>query len=89
MATNPTRTVGDLRRAAEITDQEIDAAVDAYLADPKAEPFRSASGYEIDVAAAVQAYQPAKAAAGDPDRSAKFKWTMVRTAVLLAQPVKG
>jgi hypothetical protein len=88
MATKPVPTVGDLRRAAEITDQEIDAAVEAYLTSPKAEPFRFASGYVIDVEAAVQAHQPAKAAARDPDRSAKFKRTMVRTATLLAHPVK-
>ncbi|MHB2209673.1 hypothetical protein [Methylobacterium sp. CM6257] len=44
MATKPVPTVGDLRRAAEITDQEIDAAVEAYLTSPKAEPFRFASG---------------------------------------------
>jgi hypothetical protein len=55
MATKTIPTVGELRKAAEVTDQEIDAAVDAYLANPKAEPFRFASGYEIDVAAAVSA----------------------------------
>ncbi|MDN3574993.1 response regulator transcription factor [Methylobacterium longum] len=41
-----------------MTDAEIDAAVDAYMANPQAEPFRFASGYEIDVAAAVYAYLP-------------------------------
>ncbi|MGT2479543.1 hypothetical protein ACU4GR_13180 [Methylobacterium oryzae CBMB20] len=89
MATNTTPTVGDLRRASEITDQEIDAAVDAYMADQKAEPFRFPSGHEIDVAAAVNAHPPSKAAVSDPDRTAKFRWTMVRTAILLAPPVKG
>ncbi|MHB2208527.1 hypothetical protein [Methylobacterium sp. CM6257] len=83
-------TIGDLRRAAEITDQEIDAAVEAYLADPKAEPFRFASGHQIDVAAAVDAHQPARAAAADPDQTRRFvKWTMIRTAILLAHPAKA
>jgi hypothetical protein len=50
--------IADLRRAAEITDQEIDAAVDAYMADQKTEPFRFAAGYETDVAAAVSAHMP-------------------------------
>jgi hypothetical protein len=34
MATKTIPAVGELRKAAEVTDQEIDAAVDAYLADP-------------------------------------------------------
>jgi hypothetical protein len=89
MATKTIPAVGELRKAAEVTDQEVDAAVDTYLANPKAEPFRFASGYEIDVAAAVNAHGPSKAAATDPDRPAKFKRTMVRTAILLAHPVKG
>jgi hypothetical protein len=66
MATIPT--VAELRKAAEITDQEIDAAVDAWLAEPKFAPFRFASGHAINVAAAVQAHPPARAAVGDPDR---------------------
>jgi hypothetical protein len=87
MAANPT--VSDLRKAAAISNDEIDAAAYAYLANPNAGPFRFASGYEIDLATAVDAYQPAVAAVADPDRTAKFKWTMVRTAILLAHPLKG
>jgi hypothetical protein len=81
--------LSDLWKASEVTDQEIDAAVDAYLANQKAGPFRFAAGYEIDVAAAVHAHSPSKAAIADPDRTAKFKRIMVRTAILLAHPVKG
>jgi hypothetical protein len=88
MATRPP-TISDLRRAAEITDQEIDAAVDAYLADPQAEPFSFASWYKLDVAAAVYGYELAKAAMADTDQTRMFKWTMIRTAVLLAHPVKA
>jgi hypothetical protein len=87
MATTPT--VSELRKAAEITDQEIDAAVDAYLADPRARPFHFASGYEIDVAAAIERHMPAKIALADADRTPKFKRNTVRTAILLAHPVKG
>jgi hypothetical protein len=81
-------TVSDLRKAAEITDQEIDASVNAYVAKPAAAPFRFASGHEVDAAAAVDSYQPAIAAVVDPNRTAKFKWTMIRTAVLLTHPAK-
>jgi hypothetical protein len=87
MATTPT--VAELRKCAEITDQEIDAAVDGYLAGPRAEPFRFASGYVIDVAAAIERHMPAKIALADADRTPKFKRNMVRTAILLAHPVKG
>lgn len=87
MATTPT--VSEMRKAAQISDDEIDAAVDAYVASPTAGPFRCASGHQIDVPAAVRAYLPAVAAVADPDRTPKFKWTMVRTAILLAHPVKA
>jgi hypothetical protein len=87
MASNPT--VSELRKAAEITDQEIDAAVDGYLAGPRAEPFRFASGYEIDVAAAIARHMPAKMALADTDRTPRFKRNMARTALLRAYPVKG
>jgi hypothetical protein len=62
--------------------------VDAYLVEPKFAPFRFVSGHAINVAAAVDAHQPTKAAVIDPDRSEKFKRTKVRTAILLAHPVK-
>ena len=86
MASNPT--VSELRKAVDITDDEVEAAIDAYLGDPKFAPFHFACGHAINVAAAVEVHQPAKAAMIDPDRSAEFKRNMVRTAILLAHPVK-
>jgi hypothetical protein len=87
MATNPT--VSELRKAAEVSDDEIDAAVDAYSADPATAPFRIADGYVIDVAAAVQRHAPARRALAEAGRPARFKRNRVRTAILLAHPVKG
>jgi hypothetical protein len=87
MASNPT--VSELRKTSDVTDEEITTAVDTYLSGSKAGPHRFASGYVMNVADAVQAYVPAKAAVNHPDRSAKFKRNMVRTAILLAHPVKG
>lgn len=81
--------VGDMHKAAAITDDEIDAAVDAYLAGPKAGLFHFTSSHQVDVAAAVLAYPPAVAAVSNPGQTRMFKWTMVRTALLLAHPVKG
>ena len=90
-ATNPRDS--HLRKTAAISDVEgdaaVDAAVDADVANPGAARFRFASGHEITVAAAVEAHLPAKAAMDHPDRSAKFKRNMIRTAILLAHPVKA
>ena len=87
MATNPTDS--HLRKTAAISSVEVDAAVDAYWANPSGARFRFASGYEMDVAAAVEAHLPAKVAVVDPDRSVKFKRNMIRTAILLALPTMG
>jgi hypothetical protein len=89
MAAKPILTTGELFKAAEISDAEIEAAIDTYIANPQVEPFRFKSGYKIDVVAAVQAHPPAKAAMGDVDRRPKFKHNMVRNGILLAHPVKG
>ena len=48
-------TLADLRRAGIITSQEIVAAIDAYMRDPAAGPYRFASGHSIDIAALVNA----------------------------------
>jgi hypothetical protein len=80
--------VGDLRKAAEIADHEIEAVVDAYSADPRAGPFRFASGYEIHVARAIERHMPAKMALADADRTPTFKRNTVRTAILRAYPVR-
>ena len=81
--------VGDLRRKSDVTDEEIDAAADAYVANPKAASSRFASGHEVDVDAAVHAYSRSVEAVAKSDQTRMFKWTMVRTAILLAHPVKG
>ncbi|MCJ2069749.1 hypothetical protein MKK75_13275 [Methylobacterium sp. J-030] len=46
-------TLADLRKAGIITSQEIVAAIDGYLRDPAAGPYRFASGHSIDIAALV------------------------------------
>ncbi|SFM87691.1 hypothetical protein SAMN05192568_106912 [Methylobacterium pseudosasicola] len=48
-------TVADLRRSGRISSQEIVAAIDAYMIDPTAGPYRFASGYSLDVSALVAA----------------------------------
>jgi hypothetical protein len=48
-------TLTDLRKAGTITSVEIVAAIDAYVTDPAAGPYRFASGHCIDIAKAVEA----------------------------------
>ena len=86
MAKEPPQTIGDMRRKAIVTDKEIAAAIEAYLADPKAKPFQFASGHTLDVGAAVDGHPPAKAALAGKGTSDTFRRTMVRTAVILATP---
>ena len=80
--------VGIRRRRSEVMNDEIDAAADAYVANLKVAPFRFPSGHGVDVDAEVHAYPPAVAVEAEPERTPKFKWTMVRTAITLAHPVK-
>ena len=54
MAAEPP-TVAELRRAGHISSQEVVAAIDLYLRDPTAGPYRFASGHSLDVAALVDA----------------------------------
>lgn len=46
-------TLADLRKAGIITSQEVVAAIDLYLRDPAAGPYRFASGHSLDVATLV------------------------------------
>lgn len=86
MAAEPNQTVGDLRRKAIIKDAEISAAVDAYLAEPKGVAFSFTSGHKLDLAAAVEAHRPAKAAVAEKTMKEAYRRTMIRTAIILAAP---
>jgi hypothetical protein len=48
-------TCADLRKAGVISSQEIVGAIDAYMRDPAAGPYRFASGHSLDIAALVDA----------------------------------
>lgn len=47
-ATRPT--LADLREAGTVTSLEIVAAIDAYIRNPAAGPYRFANGYSLDLA---------------------------------------
>ena len=86
MASDPT--VSDLHKAAEVTDQEIDAAVDAVLTDLATEAYPLTDGYALDLQAAVQARTVATLILKDGHATERQKQHAVRTAILLARPTK-
>jgi hypothetical protein len=86
MATDPT--IGDLFKQTFVLDADVRAAVDAYMADAETGVFPIGEGYGLDLGAAVAAYKPSRAALADPNTSDAFKRTMVRAAIMMAQPMK-
>ncbi len=81
MAKDPA-TVSELRKAAEVTDQEVEAAVDTVLADLATEAFPLAKGWTLDLVETLRTNTRA-AEALTTDKPA-WKRNMVRTAILLA-----
>jgi hypothetical protein len=81
--------VGDLCRKSEVTDDEIQAVVAAYLADENAKPFAFKSGHTIDVAKAIEMHPQAKTLLADKATSPGLRRTMVLTAVIMGFPVQG
>ena len=80
-------TVSELRKAAEISDDEINAAVDAVLADLATETYPLAKGWTLDLIEMLRTNMRA-AEAPTTDKLA-WKRNIVRAAILLAHPVKG
>ena len=83
------KSTADLRKAAEITDDEINAAVDAVLAKPETGSYPLGGGYMLDLAAVVAAHEPSAKALADPETKPGWRRTMARTAILLARPDKA
>ena len=79
------KTLGDLHKAKAFTPGELDAAVDAYMADPATGEYAIGT-YTLDLAAAVLASTYATdllAVSGKSDRSRR---QAVKTALLLGTP---
>ncbi|GEP04011.1 hypothetical protein [Methylobacterium oxalidis] len=82
------RTVGDLFKAKAVTDDDVRAAVETYMADPATTLFVMGEGYGLDLAEAVQAHEWAKVMTANPNATEHLKRAAVRTAILLARPEK-
>lgn len=83
------RTFGELFKTKAITDADLDAAVDAYVADPTLTLFMIGEGYGIDLAAAIADSVFATGMVTKANAKLASKRSAVRTAILLAWPVKG
>ena len=87
MTENPT--TGELYKAKAVTEEDVVGAVDAFMADQTMAAFRFGNGYQIDLAAAVEAHGWARAAMAADDVIVHVQRTAVRTAILLARPEKA
>ncbi|MHC2109003.1 hypothetical protein [Methylobacterium sp. CM6246] len=87
MLSNPT--VSDLIKSREVTNAQVNAALDAVFADPKIGTFELASGWVLDITAAVKADRHATATLKEPTARPSSRRAAVRSAILLAQPVKS
>jgi hypothetical protein len=81
-------TVSDLLKSKEVTEAQVRAAVDAVLLNPKAGPFELAFGWVVDLTNAVRADRHASAVVKEPTAKSGSKRAAVRSAILLALPVK-
>ena len=84
-------TTGELLKAKTVTEDEIVAAVDVYMADPSASLFQFADGHSLDVAAAVETLPLtwAKAIVANLQATEELRRAAVRAAILLARPEKA
>ncbi|KQP10119.1 hypothetical protein ASF28_02880 [Methylobacterium sp. Leaf99] len=83
---NAPQTTGELFKAKAVTETDIAAAVDAFMADPSKSTFLFGEGYRIDLAEAVRAHEWASVTAVNKDATDHLKRAAVRTAILLARP---
>ena len=86
---DPNPTVGELFKAKSVTDEQVNAAVGAYLADPAAGAYPIADGYTLDLAAAVAGHGWASQVVANPESSATLRRGAIRTAILLARAHKA
>lgn len=71
-------TVGEHFKAKAVTDEQVNAAVEAHLKDPEAYEHLIAEGYSIDIAAAVLGHAWASQVVGLIESSQNLKRGAVR-----------
>ncbi|WP_232629296.1 hypothetical protein [Methylobacterium sp. Leaf118] len=78
-------TVSDLFKAKALTDEQVDAAVEQYLAEPRTTAHPITEGYTVDLAAAVAGHHWASQITANPGTNSVLKRAAVQTAILLAR----
>lgn len=81
---NPT-ILAELHRTKVVTDAQIDAAITAYLTDPRSGPQHIAQGICLDIATAVEANALARIFVHAPGFSVDQRRSAIKTAILLAR----
>ena len=81
--------IGDLLEAGRITQTDIDAAVNAFLANPRVGLFELTLGCVVNLTAAVRADRHATATLKEPTARPGSKRAAVKSALLLARPIKA
>lgn len=72
-----------------ISEQEVDAATDAFMAEPMALPFVFKEGYRLNLAKAVRRHPGANDFVNRSGAGPLLKRPFVRAAILQARPDRG
>lgn len=72
-----------------ITESEVDAATEAFLADPMVLPFVFKEGYRLNLGKAVRRHPGANDFINRSDAGPMLKRPFVRAAILQARPERG
>lgn len=83
---NAPQTTGELFTAKAVTEADIVAAVNAFMADPSTSAFLFGEGYRIDLAEAVRMHEWASVTTANEKATDHLKRAAVRTAILLVRP---
>ncbi|AWN43200.1 hypothetical protein [Methylobacterium durans] len=81
-------TVGDLVKADILTDDDVRAAVDAYMADPSTSLFGLGESYELDLTGALKSNRWVSQVMADVSSTEELRRAAARTAIWLARPEK-
>lgn len=86
---NSSPTVGELFKAKAVTDDQVNADIDAYQADPGTTAHPITDGYSLDLAAAVAGHGWASQVVANPESSPGLNRGAIQTAILLARARKA
>jgi hypothetical protein len=86
---DPNPTVGELFKAKAVTDEQVNAAVEAYLARPHTAAYPITDGYALNLLDAVSGHRFASEVVANPESSPTLKRGAVHTAILLARAQKA